>query len=259
MTRFRKGLYVAAALVISVLAVKCNKTHVTAGESKVMLINASPDAPTGISLWGNDKVLVENVKFGDSTGYLPGLVPGTYGMKITKSGQTDSLSALFSFIATWLPTRKYTVFAVDSFYKIRPSIIEDNFTFDSVFARARVLYLSPDGRPLNIYFRVLSDTSDQRIDTIAISPQQARVFSDQDITNAFGNFTTLRTKRDTVEVLASLFHTDTTGMKDTVVIKQKYKFTRQHFYTFYIAGFFDTTRATADNRLRLKMIEYIPQ
>jgi hypothetical protein len=255
MRRFRKGLLVIAILAISVLAIQCSKTHVTAANSNVMLINASPDAPTGVDLWA-DTVIVENVKFGDSTAYVDKLIPGTYGMKITKNGQHDSL---FSFIATWLPGRYYSIFAVDSFYKIRPSIIEDDFRPDSVYARARVLYLCPDGRPLNIYFRVLSDTSDKKIDTIIINPSQARIFNDQNITNAFGNFTTLRTKRDSVEVLGSLYHIDTTGVKDTVVIKQKFKITRTHFYTFYLAGFFDTARATSSNRLHLELIEHIPR
>lgn len=255
MTRFKKGLFVAAALVISVLAIQCSKTHVTAANSKVMLINASPDAPTGIDLWGNGDTIVSNVHFGDPTAYANKLIPGTYGMKITENGQHDSL---FSFIATWLPDRYYSIFAVDSFYKIRPSIIEDDFRPDSIYARARVLYLSPDGRPLNIYFRVLSDTSDKKIDTIIINPSQARIFNDQNITNAFGNFTTLRTKRDSVEVLASLYHIDTTAVKDTVVIKQKFKITRTNFYTFYIAGFFDSTRATAAQKLHLELIEHEP-
>ncbi len=256
MTRFRKGLFVAAALVISLLAMQCSKTHVTAANSNVMLINASPDAPAGINLWGNGDSLFSNVHFGDSTGYKENLITGTYGMKLTEYGQHDSL---FSFIATWLPARYYSIFAVDSFYKIRPSIIEDDFRPDSVYARARVLYLCPDGRPLNIYFRVLSDTSDQRIDTITINPSQARIFNDQNITNAFGNFTTLKTKRDSAEVLATLYHIDTTGLKDTVVLKQKFAITRTHFYTFYLAGFFDTTRATASNRLHLELIEHIPR
>ncbi|MEX6689357.1 DUF4397 domain-containing protein [Danxiaibacter flavus] len=255
MTRFRKGLFVVAALLTSVLAIQCSKTHVTAANSSVMLINASPDAPTGITLWGNGDSIFSNVNFGDSTAYAHNLITGTYGMKLTKTGQTDSL---FSFIATWLPARYYSIFAVDSFYKIRPSIIEDDFRPDSIYARARVLYLCPDGRPLNIYFRVLSDTSDKKIDTIIINPSQARVFNDQNITNAFGNFTTLKTKRDSVEILASLYHIDTTAIKDTVIIKQKFPITRTHFYTFYLAGFFDSTRATAAQKLHLELIDNTP-
>ncbi len=104
---------------ISGLILTDDNSAPAAGQAKVRVLHASPDAPNVDVAVKNGPVLVANLPFGNASGYLS--VPaGTYDLEVRAAGTT--------FVALPLPGTKleagkiYTVIAADRLAKITPVV-----------------------------------------------------------------------------------------------------------------------------------------
>ncbi|GIW59281.1 MAG: cell wall anchor [Patescibacteria group bacterium] len=116
-------------------------------DARVRVLHASPDAPA-VDVLVNDKVEIEDLSFGNITGYLS-LPAGAYSVKVrpANSGGPDVISTSLNL----RPGRDYTVAASNKLESIKANVyVDKNFLANDHKAKLRVLHLSPGAPAVDI-------------------------------------------------------------------------------------------------------------
>lgn len=119
-----------------------------AGDAKIRVIHASPDAPA-VDVYANGNKVLSNVPFFTASDYLT--VPaGSYDLKVTPAGATEP--AVIDAKGVQLGAGKaYTVAATGKLASIKPVIFEDNLAAPAAGkAHVRVYHLSPNAPAVDV-------------------------------------------------------------------------------------------------------------
>ncbi len=146
--KFLSMLSIALLTMFSVSSCSDDDDDATpAGNARLMIVHASPDAPAVDLLLDNSKVNTSPVEFLDNTAYLT-VTEGTRNIKVNVAGTTTTaLAANLGFTKN----KNYTLFAVDSVSKLNALFIEDNLTAPaSGKAHVRFIHLSPDAPAVDV-------------------------------------------------------------------------------------------------------------
>jgi len=121
-----------------------------AGEARVRVIHASPDAPA-VDVYANGARVLSGVPFQASSGYLT--VPaGSYTLEVYAAGADPSSSgAVLTVSADLQAGTDYTVIAIDSLYQIKGRVFVDNNTAPAAGkAHVNVIHAGPDAPAVDI-------------------------------------------------------------------------------------------------------------
>lgn len=146
----RLFLFVAAAL-FAPLAIGCGEDSSPATpapqQARILVVHASPDAPSVDLLIDNQKVNREPLAFPNNTGYLS-VNAGTRNVKVNAAGAATSV------INANLPieaNKNYSVFAIDSLARIAALVTEDNLTPPATGkAHVRFFHLAPNAPAVDV-------------------------------------------------------------------------------------------------------------
>jgi hypothetical protein len=120
-----------------------------AGQARVRVVHASPDAPA-VDVLVNDTIpAFTDVAFGEFTDYAP-LPANIYNFKVVPSGGSTA-DAVIDADANLSYFASYTVVAVDVLDEIRPIVMQDN-NLNPILGRAKVRFVhaSPDAPAVDI-------------------------------------------------------------------------------------------------------------
>lgn len=157
------------------LLTACKKNeNGTIHPSYVQCINVSPDAPA-INFLGNNLLIGENLPYsGISTNAT--MPPVTSGFDIAEA---SSHNALIKFYTTLIPGASYSLFAIDSFSKMKASMVNNIFFTPSPDSTLiRFFHFSPDANYIVPYLENPSDTFSLGV----------RSFNDQQTYSFYSNF-----------------------------------------------------------------------
>jgi hypothetical protein len=120
-----------------------------AGEACVNIIHASPDAPA-VDIFVNDMLAVENLEFGNATGYVA-LPAGDHNVKVAPHGEAAD-AAVIDADVTLEADQAYEVAAVGQVADIAPAIFPvDLAALESMDeAAVRVIHASPDAPAVDV-------------------------------------------------------------------------------------------------------------
>jgi hypothetical protein len=117
-----------------------------AGNANVLLVHASPDAPT-VDILVDNAVAVDSVSFLDNTPYLP-IPAGTRNIKLNAAGTSTTA---FNADVTLTKNKNYSVFACDSLSKLSAIVLEDDLTAPATGkAHVRFVHLSPNAPAVDV-------------------------------------------------------------------------------------------------------------
>ena len=121
-------------------------SDMTAPQSTVMIVHASPDAP-GVDILVDDARAVQGLEFTSNTGYVP--VPaGERNVKVNASGTSTTV---INADLTLDQNLTYTVFAIDSLNGISALVLVDNLAAPADGkAHVRFVHLSPNAPAVDI-------------------------------------------------------------------------------------------------------------
>jgi hypothetical protein len=107
-----------------------NNSNTTQPQSGAFLVaNASPTAPTNLSVYINSSRFIDSIHFGVSTPYVTGVNPGTYDFAADSFGTTNP--AKLKSTVTIEANKFYSYFIIDSFSKVKAALINDVFKVPS--------------------------------------------------------------------------------------------------------------------------------
>jgi LPXTG-motif cell wall-anchored protein len=119
-----------------------------AGNAKVRIIHASPDAPA-VDVYVNGAKTLTNVPFFTASDYLD-LPAGSYRVQVTPTGQPAS-AAVIDATATIEAGKAYTVAATGAVANIQPTIIVDDLSAPAAGkAKVQVYHFSPDAPAVDV-------------------------------------------------------------------------------------------------------------
>jgi hypothetical protein len=142
--------FLLAGMAGILLAAGLLTTAGAAGEGRVRVIHASPDAPN-VDVYANGNRVLSNVPFKASSGYLS--VPaGTYVFRVYPAGANPSTaSAVLSIDATVQAGVDYTVVALDRVSQIKGRVfVDDNTAPASGKAHINVIHAGPDAPAVDV-------------------------------------------------------------------------------------------------------------
>ncbi len=150
MKNLSKSLTLAFAAILGLGLNSCSDddkpTNSGAGESQVMVIHASPDAPA-VDILVDNVVALQDVPFPVNSGYVA-LESGTRNIKVNVANTSTTV------INANLPLEDdtyYSVFAIDSVASIEALVLEDDLTAPATGkAHVRFIHLSPDAPAVDI-------------------------------------------------------------------------------------------------------------
>lgn len=151
--RFSKFSILALGLMVSgaMLLTGCsddddNGVFTPAGNARVLVVHASPDAPA-VDLLVNNNVAGSGLTFPNNTGYLE-VAPGSQNVKVRATGTS---MVVIDADLTLVDGTNYSVFAIDSLNSIEPLVVEDDLTTPaSGSAHVRFVHLSPNAPAVDV-------------------------------------------------------------------------------------------------------------
>jgi hypothetical protein len=178
----------SVAILFATMFSSCKKDDPNSGNSRMLFVHASPDAPAVDVLIDNSKINSTPVSYPNNTSYAT-VSAGTRNIKINPAGTTTT--ALEGNI-TIEKDKAYSVYAINRLASIAAIATEDNLTAPaSGKAHIRFLHLSP-GSP-NVTVGTLSGSTFTALYT-------NRSFETQVTANAFAGFTPIDAGTYTFEV-----------------------------------------------------------
>jgi hypothetical protein len=195
----------------------CKKDDPNAGESRMMAVHVSPDAPPVDVLIDNVKKNTAPLAYKENTGYFT-VASGSRNIKITAAGST---TPVIEGLIPLEPNKSYSVFAINRVSSIRAIAALDDLTAPaSGKAHIRFFHLAPGANSLNV-------------GTLAGSTYNAlysnRNFEDQLSMNAFSVFTPIDAGTYTFDVRVAGTSSSITAPKDITLQAGK-------IYTLYVRG-----------------------
>jgi hypothetical protein len=141
-----KKLVLTSLVLILVLATA--STALAAGQARVRVVHASPDAPA-VDVWVNDSIIAfSNAPFKGITAYSA-LDPATYNFKVVPTGATEPV--VIEADLTLEADTDYTVVAVGQLANIEPLVLVDNNSAPAAGkAHVRFVHASPDAPAVDI-------------------------------------------------------------------------------------------------------------
>jgi len=140
----KRLLFVSMILVLSLVTAT---TAFAAGEPRVRVVHASPDAPA-VDVWVNGNVAFSDAPFTGITDYAS-LSPGSFDVQVVPAGATEPvvIDATLELAAD----TDYTVVAVGLLADIEPLVLIDNNSAPaSGKAHVRFVHASPDAPAVDI-------------------------------------------------------------------------------------------------------------
>ena len=132
---------------ILVLSLATATAALAAGEPRVRVVHASPDAPA-VDVWVNGSIAFSNAPFKGITDYAS-LAPGTYNVQVVPTGATEPV-VIEADLALAADT-DYTVVAVGKLADIEPLVLIDNNSAPAAGkAHVRFVHASPDAPAVDI-------------------------------------------------------------------------------------------------------------
>ena len=145
---FRRLVTATFVLALVALLVPIAGTSAQAGQARVRVVHASPDAPN-VDIWVNGSVAVSNLAFNTATDYIA-LAAGDYDIAVTPTGGTAA-DAVIEATVTLASGMDYTVAAVGQVAEIAPLVLEDNNAAPAAGkAHIRVVHASPDAPNVDV-------------------------------------------------------------------------------------------------------------
>lgn len=140
----KRLLLVASILVLSLATATA---ALAAGEPRVRVVHASPDAPA-VDVWVNGNVAFSNAPFKGITDYAS-LAPGTYKVQVVPTGATEPV--VIDADLDLAADTDYTVVAVGELADIEPLVLVDNNGAPAAGkAHVRFVHASPDAPAVDI-------------------------------------------------------------------------------------------------------------
>jgi hypothetical protein len=132
---------------ILVLSLATATAALAAGEPRVRVVHASPDAPA-VDVWVNDEIAFSNAPFKGITDYAS-LAPGAYNVKVVPTGATEPV--VIDADLDLAADTDYTVVAVGQLADIEPLVLVDNNSAPAAGkAHVRFVHASPDAPAVDI-------------------------------------------------------------------------------------------------------------
>jgi hypothetical protein len=140
----KRLLFLSTILVFSLVTATA---ALAAGEPRVRVVHASPDAPA-VDVWVEGSIAFSNAPFKGITDYAS-LSPGTFNVKVVPTGATDPV--VIDANLTLEANTDYTVVAVGKLADIEPLVlIDDNSAPAAGKAHVRFVHASPDAPAVDI-------------------------------------------------------------------------------------------------------------
>ncbi len=142
-------IFAASLFALATTFMSCEKSDKTVetSQANVLVVHASPDAPSVDLLVDSVKVNTAALTFPSNTGYLK-VNSGTRNIKVNVTGTTTTV---INANLALTKDKSYSIFAVDSVANITPLVIEDDLTTpQSGKAHVRFIHLSPDAPAVDI-------------------------------------------------------------------------------------------------------------
>ncbi len=138
---------IAMAALVTVSFSSCKKSSDDKGKANVMVVHASPNAPSVDVLVDNSKVNSALLVYPGNTAYLQ-VGEGTHNLKVNAAGTATSV---INVDVPFLKDKNYSVFAIDSLSKISALVLEDNLTAPAAGkAHVRFVHLSPNAPAVDV-------------------------------------------------------------------------------------------------------------
>ena len=132
---------------ILVLSFATAATALAAGEPRVRVVHASPDAPA-VDVWVNGNIAFSNAPFEGITDYAS-LAPGTFNVQVVPTGATEPV--VIDADLELAADTDYTVVAVGLLADIEPLVLVDNNSAPAAGkAHVRFVHASPDAPAVDI-------------------------------------------------------------------------------------------------------------
>ena len=147
---FKNVFSILAILAVSVFTFSsCDKDDEPTPDptGRVMVVHASPDAPSVDLLVDNSKVNSAALSYPNNTGYLA-VKTGTRNIKVNAAGTSTNVINVDFVVDT---SKNYTVFAIDVLSKITVLAVEDDLTTPAEGkSHLRVFHFIPDAPAVDI-------------------------------------------------------------------------------------------------------------
>jgi hypothetical protein len=116
------------------------------GNSQVMIVHASPDAP-GVDILVDNAKALPNLSFPDNSGYVA--VPA--GTRNVKVNVANTSTTVIEADLTLDANTNYSVFAIDDVANIDALVVADDLSSPAAGkAHVRFIHLSPDAPPVDV-------------------------------------------------------------------------------------------------------------
>jgi hypothetical protein len=143
----RKAFYTFMVLATAVALLATTAVTFAAGDARVRVVHASPDAPA-VDVLVNGQAAFTNAAFKAITDYAP-LAAGSYAVAVVPTGKTEP-----QVISATLPLeagKDYTVVALNMLANIEPLVLTDNNALPAEGkAHVRFVHASPDAPAVDI-------------------------------------------------------------------------------------------------------------
>ncbi len=141
--------FILATLAAVMLATWAFAGAQAAGEARVRVLHASPDAPA-VDVYANGTKVLSNVAFKSASDYLA--VPaGTYTFDVRPAGAAAASTPVLSATADLKADTDYTVAAVNKLAQIQAKVFVDNNAAPGAGkAHVQVIHASPDAPAVDI-------------------------------------------------------------------------------------------------------------
>jgi len=140
----KRLLLISTILVLSLVTATA---ALAAGEPRVRVVHASPDAPA-VDVWVEGSIAFSNAPFKGITDYAS-LAPGTFNVKVVPTGATEPV--VIDADLTLAANTDYTVVAVGKLADIEPLVLVDNNSAPAAGkAHVRFVHASPDAPAVDI-------------------------------------------------------------------------------------------------------------
>ena len=218
MNRIARSFYMPVLALLAIVSFSsCKKDDPNPGESRLMTVHASPDAPPVDLLINNVKKNATPLAFRGNTEYIS--VPaGTQNLKINPAGSTTPV------IEGTIPlegNKSYSVFAINRLSSIRAIAAEDNLAAPaSGKAHIRFFHLAPGANIVNIGALVAGNF---------VAWYSNRAFEDQLSMNSFSGFTPIDAGTYSVDVRVA-------GTTSSLLPPRDIALEAGKIYTIYVRG-----------------------
>jgi hypothetical protein len=140
----KRLMLISTTLILSLVTATA---ALAAGEPRVRVVHASPDAPA-VDVWVEGSVAFSNAPFTGITDYAS-LSPGTFNVQVVPAGATEPV--VIDADLTLEADTDYTVVAVGQLADIEPLVlIDDNSAPAADKAHVRFVHASPDAPAVDI-------------------------------------------------------------------------------------------------------------